>query len=821
MAHYYSESPPGLASGASHSDHVQGPPQKKMRKGTKSCLECRRRKIRCTFEPGNTAVCKGCFARGSACIDQEHGDLQSVSSASASDQACSLRERVTQLEGLVKEVLGRLPDGGDRRSSVSSSAAADTQTGNGQSQKRIHQADLLSAAEVLKSLRNTSVVPPAETSLLLTGGLREDAPALSLFDNAVLKRKDEPPQISRDRHNKDRALTQALRALLPGPRDLDIILGVFENWSTMCGKMCPVIADRRCTSIKETISHSLRSENPAEVAKMVLCIAISIDQLSGDRDRESSQLHLNGSPQEVMEGYVATVDELITSDDEIAGTVDGIECMYMQAKYYINVGRPRRAWLVLRRAICFAQLLGFHRLALMKPAKPDLQHTRQVLLWSHLFQGDRHLALFLGLPLSIPSQFCDPCIPAIGQPNAHSEGDALLLRMSPIVAKVVDRNQNPSLDFSLTLRIDQEMEELAQSVPREWWGKTDAPSPTIEENFDRLLSQFYYHLLRKLLHLPFMLKSSADKHYQYSYTTALDSSRDMIRFYDALRGRDSVGPLVCKVIDFQAFTAAMLILLNLYGYSRGSRKNVAQDQSDSALVDTTIAILRRASKEAGGIVAAQSLKALEMIAMARHCCGDEHKGDTVKVSIPYFGTVTIGAGKNFHIPKLPVHPRPATKPEQRDCAAAPPNMVKAPSNAGLPTPPSASGSISHFSPPPSLPTDPSFSSTASSMLPSAYMDNTRSYSDPSGHPGHPSNKANHTVFADNPFISFDSYMAVPPVGGGGMYMEPFHTGMTPGVETGAEINGMGGFPWQGAPVDLDTNWNWFGVGGSTGGDGVS
>jgi Fungal Zn(2)-Cys(6) binuclear cluster domain len=130
MAPYHSESPPGPTCGPSHSDHAQGPPRKKMRKGTKSCLECRRRKIRCTFEPGSTAVCKECYARGSTCIDQEHGDTQVVSSTT-SDQAYSLRERVTQLEEMVKEVLNRIPEGGDRRSSASSSAAADTHTGTG------------------------------------------------------------------------------------------------------------------------------------------------------------------------------------------------------------------------------------------------------------------------------------------------------------------------------------------------------------------------------------------------------------------------------------------------------------------------------------------------------------------------------------------------------------------------------------------------------------------------------------------------------------------------------------------------------------------
>ncbi|KAI8676245.1 Zn(2)-C6 fungal-type domain-containing protein [Fusarium sp. Ph1] len=47
-------------------------PRKRMRKGTRSCTECRRRKIRCIFPP-SSAVCSHCSTRGSTCIDQNEG----------------------------------------------------------------------------------------------------------------------------------------------------------------------------------------------------------------------------------------------------------------------------------------------------------------------------------------------------------------------------------------------------------------------------------------------------------------------------------------------------------------------------------------------------------------------------------------------------------------------------------------------------------------------------------------------------------------------------------------------------------------------------
>lgn len=115
--------------GGQHSDHGQGPPRKKMRKGTKSCIECRRRKIKCTFEPGRTSICNECFARGSTCIDQEHGDVNATPTNAPNDQSSSLKERVTQLEDLVKQVLDRLPEKASAAQISQDSDHVDTQEG--------------------------------------------------------------------------------------------------------------------------------------------------------------------------------------------------------------------------------------------------------------------------------------------------------------------------------------------------------------------------------------------------------------------------------------------------------------------------------------------------------------------------------------------------------------------------------------------------------------------------------------------------------------------------------------------------------------------
>ena len=788
----YSQSPP---EGSAQSDsHYQGPARKKMRKGTRSCLECRRRKIKCTFEPGRTAVCNECYARGSTCIDQEHGDVQSYAQTTTTDQSSySLRERVTQLEGLVKDVLHRIPDNGINSTSNStpevrnSGGSTDTQT----------------AAEVLKSLRTSTAPHFEEEPLELPDYMREGAPALSLFDNAVLSRKDSPPEMSRSRYNKSKSLVAQLNSLLPSPRDLEIILDDSSDWWNVWRVMYPEITDPRCATIKESVGHSLRSENPGEIGKILLCIALSIYQLPADWDFR--KVNLNGSRTEVMEHYVNTIDRLVSSDDEIAATLDGIECIVLQAKYHINLGRPRKSWLLFRRAVSFAQLLGLHRLSSRKPVTPDRQWERQVQIWRHLFQGDRYLSLVLGLPYSINEQFCTPYIPPIGATSDMQEGELYLTRATSIVARITDRNQNPqNMPFSATLRIDQDLEELAHTQPSTWWKLCGAKEAgiSLEQHFDRRAAQFFHHHIRSLLHMPFMLKSSADKRYQYSHTAALESSREMIKIYESLRTETYVSPFICKLVDFQAFTAAVLILLNLLGYSQqaqgslGPQHDHDQSQEDSALVDKTIEILNQASQEPGGHVSAQSAKALEVLAMGRHCTEDEHKNAgkdaSVQISIPFFGNIRIGAGKNFVLPRSGTYPKPGAPRKWSTYGGT---------NAGLPTPPSVS---SHSTQP----------SPASAYLDGQAQMNQAQFTN-NQYLAPEQNQALFGGGGDDPFISFDSFMALPPQeypnvsSGNGATMDMMQNN---GVfDPGAGYHSTG-FPFpQWGNTDLDNSWIFQGI----------
>lgn len=66
--------PSNDASTAVESPTSPQPKRRKIRKGTQSCWECKRRKIRCTFAAPGESVCDGCRSRSTNCVSQEFDD---------------------------------------------------------------------------------------------------------------------------------------------------------------------------------------------------------------------------------------------------------------------------------------------------------------------------------------------------------------------------------------------------------------------------------------------------------------------------------------------------------------------------------------------------------------------------------------------------------------------------------------------------------------------------------------------------------------------------------------------------------------------------
>jgi hypothetical protein len=83
---------------------------RRVRKGTRSCWECKRRKIRCIFGDDNDPTCKGCLDRGTSCVSQEFLDDTERSSSNNT----GLGHRLGRVEELLEKLITKVTPNNER-----------------------------------------------------------------------------------------------------------------------------------------------------------------------------------------------------------------------------------------------------------------------------------------------------------------------------------------------------------------------------------------------------------------------------------------------------------------------------------------------------------------------------------------------------------------------------------------------------------------------------------------------------------------------------------------------------------------------------------
>ena len=639
-------------------DSEVGGPRKKIRKGTHSCLECRRRKIRCVFIQ-NARICNECTSRGTACVDQQYSSAKS----NRVDKAKNVRERMAELEGVISQLLTKLDgkDGRDGRAPAPLVNVGDSE---------------MDAAEALKCLRSEllpSTINQADVSATPSGALElprssqnsessygsshpmNNAPLLTLFDNAIISHRAEHSLLDVEKHQplseKNARVLKALRVLVPTPTDLTLIIQTSQNswklWEETFPEAFKVTLDGlqrgQIQSLLDFMYESLKSDNVAVNTKIWLCLALCLQQLPGKFD--FSQTRLPAPAEALQDHYITSVETLLASDEGFACTLDGLECLMLVAKFYVNIGKPRKAWLIFRRAVSLGLLLRLHR----HQGQGDQLARRRKATWLLIWQGDRYLSLLLGLPYAALESHMDAKLVTNGD-FVGVVGQLFCWKISVITGHLIDRNQDrEKLTLASTLILDEELEECRKLMPPEWWDASPGPHMPLDAIYDMLIVKFLYHNVRKLTHLPLMLKSPMDRRYDFSRVATLESAREMVKIYQIMRDGNRPVITVCNVVDFQVFTAAMVLILNLLGYSEYSQTHdTAQEEKDWEIVYSVTRDLKRVSEEKVCSVATQAARTLEDFCGARYGCEEDvHSYEAV---IPYFGKIRIEPGKGFGLP---------------------------------------------------------------------------------------------------------------------------------------------------------------------------
>ncbi|KAL7935638.1 hypothetical protein V8C35DRAFT_259381 [Trichoderma chlorosporum] len=464
------------------SDKLQ-PVRRKIRKGTLSCWECKRRKTRCTFAAPTDAVCNGCERRKTACISQEFPDEAQPTSFDSS--------RRNGIDGVRKGLPPLLPRemlGEQRRSTTSKN------------------------------------VNPNPTS--------------SKFDE----------------------LSAALFAAWPSKGDLDLILGVPIGISGLyLGAICRPYAGFPCQdtpSPRDMLQLPPRGSHPVLIARKLLMLGLFLQSIPVSSVR--SLVDLGVAYGDIMSCVVEAVVKSVTGNDEFIGSIEHVECIVIESMYQHNKGNLRRSWMALRRAITIAQMMGLHRkspslkiLELETRSRVNPEH-----MWLRLVHSDRYLSLMLGLPqASCENTFATPKALESCSPMEHME------RVGSVAAgRIMQRNSMNMHDHDMTQDIDELLQKSSSSMPAQWWlipniMSRDNDDVEVLREINRTMIQFTYYSLLLQLHLPFLLRSSADRKYDYNKIAAVNASRELLVRFASFRSF-SHAVSYCHGIDFLAFIAS-------------------------------------------------------------------------------------------------------------------------------------------------------------------------------------------------------------------------------------------------------------------------
>lgn len=365
-------------------------------------------------------------------------------------------------------------------------------------------------------------------------------------------------------------ISRALRELWPSQDDVDIILSVPLGISVLYHGVVCVSYSRffaqQTPSLQSVLQLPPRGSHPIIIARRLLMLSTF---LQGIPPCSAGKLaKMTGDYRTLMSRAVETVSRLVTGNDELVNSLEGIECLMIECMYRNNAGNLRRAWLTNRRAMNMAQMMGLDTGHVnLSPSMIIEESTRTRIdpghMWFRLVCSDRYLSLILGLPqCSAENVFASPkalesCTPLERLERLESVAGGLILQ----------RNSAEQPDLATTHKIDTLLQEAGSLMPPKWWMMTPDLSVLAGNNaraFEetmRLTFQFTHHHLLVQLHLPYMLQpSAAYPSFEYNKMTAANASRTILTQFLFFRESTSI-IAYCRGIDFIVFIASTTLCL--------------------------------------------------------------------------------------------------------------------------------------------------------------------------------------------------------------------------------------------------------------------
>ncbi|AEO58323.1 hypothetical protein MYCTH_2305582 [Thermothelomyces thermophilus ATCC 42464] len=536
------------------------PTRRRLRRGTSSCHECRRRKVRCDFDPGSAGSCTPCRRRRLECVPQLKQAFDY--DVSTTSRYRKVRQRLVRLEALVDQLLKQV-----QQPAAAASFSARAKNGpNAEALTKVPRGSRVSPARAAARQRTISngdsgctstaqLVAPAHAQQTAIN-TRNTTTTANITKSSVAASLD--------------ALTQFLRSLFP-PQEVVVLIvargdppgSPLRKYRQVNGFLMDdaaanttftttATATATTTTNNNTNNNSHNSHNydqeqgqydvilspkaaaaaahPLILARKLVELAICLQQLA--HDDSNGPAHAAAAAR-----FVDAASRHVTSsvNDRLLSCIDGIELLMLEGVYHVNRGDWRHGWQTFRRALSIASALGLGRASHNNESGNGRSNGGSVLsnkaeverVWFRLVYSDRYMSLIRGVPHAVTD---DSSLGAMDGTDlrrlerVHAVVTGRIasrneqLRLAGFWGGGVPDKQQADQAYRETLNIDDDMKQAAYLVSPETWrlpvpavNPTQPPLPPtpaeIKQTTARLFIQLKHFHLLVLLHFPYFMHS--------------------------------------------------------------------------------------------------------------------------------------------------------------------------------------------------------------------------------------------------------------------------------------------------------------------------
>ncbi|KPM39529.1 hypothetical protein AK830_g7024 [Neonectria ditissima] len=514
------------------------PSRKRLRRSTRSCYQCRKRKVKCQLTDENVDTCAECVKSGTQCsLEPPKVDMSSGRTITH-DNTPENESRLERIESLLQRLVV--------------------------AQERSKPAE--------DSFDFEPTVPTSLWNDFLLQSTTDASFPLNDHGLAMPQTPDQPDA------------KQSLVALLPSSQDAVSIVTNTTAW--LWGAENPPGSVLNPNDTVQLLDVPAISRGSAmHIAKTLLLFALYIQQLPASFD---AQFLGSQSIEKTIELIVERVKMFVLSHDDEACSMDGIECLTLLSSIQLNDGALRTTWVTFRRVLDIARLKGFQNSFSLSARNSSSSETAlHRRLWLSTVCGDCYCSMLVGLEPGLGLAPFGPDDDTWNDPHADNNAN-IQRRICLIVARIAQRNAvGLYQDRSILQEVDEALDKTQDSVPASWWKNPSFPqdrSLDSAQEPSRVICQLWFFQARIYAHIPIAFgKPSSDS--LYSLETCIEACRITLHRYLGLQhARDQLSR--CRSVDQSTFVAAVVLLLaKVQLRHRQTNLKASRYDSDHALLE--------------------------------------------------------------------------------------------------------------------------------------------------------------------------------------------------------------------------------------------